>query len=313
MAAPSSVLPTSVRSRAARGGRTQSWAGWAFAAPALLLIVVFFLFPVVAGLLLSVTDFDLYGIADPSTVRFVGASNYAGLAHSPVFWRALANTMVFVVVGGPLTIGAALATALLVSARATRLRGAFRTLLFAPVVATLVAVAVVWRYLYHPRFGLINEALAVLGIAPVNWLGEPSTAMLAIILLAVWKNFGFSMVIFVAALQAIPEQFYEAARIDGASAWQQFRHVTVPLLGPTMLFVTVTTAIGYFQLFAEPYVLTSGTGGPLNATLSVVLLMYKEGFRWWNIGYAASVAFVLFAVILAATLIQLRMRPRAER
>jgi multiple sugar transport system permease protein len=297
----------------ARGGRAEAWAGRAFVAPALLLIAVFFLFPVLAGFLLSLTDFDLYGVADLSAVRVVGAANYASLLRSSVFWRAFANTLVFVVVGGPLTVGAALGTAVLVSARATKLRGLFRTLLFAPVVATLVAVAVVWRYLYHPRFGFLNELLGLVGIEPVNWLGEPKTAMLAIILLAVWKNFGFSMVIFVAALQAIPEHLYEAARIDGANAWQQFRRITVPLLGPTFLFVGVTTAIGYFQLFSEPYVLTSGTGGPLDATLSVVLHMYKEGFRWWNIGYAASVAFVLFAVILVFTMLQLRLRPRGER
>lgn len=295
------------------GSRAEARAGWLFAAPALALIAAFFVLPVVGGLLLSLTDFDLYGVADPAAVRFVGGANYAALAHSPVFWRAFFNTLVFVVVGGPATVAAALGAAVMVTARAARLQGLYRTLLFAPVVATLVAVAVVWRYLYHPRFGLLNEALGLVGIGPVNWLGEPGTAMLAIILLAVWKNFGFSMVIFVAALQGIPESLYEAARLDGAGPWQQFRHVTVPLLGPTFLFVGITTAIGYFQLFAEPYVLTSGTGGPLDATLSVVLHMYKEGFRWWNIGYAAAVAFVLFAVILAATLLQIALRRRSER
>ncbi len=164
----------------------------------------------------------------------------------------------------------------------------------------------VWRYLYQPRYGLLNYGLSRLGIAPIDWLGDPAWAMPAIILLAVWKNFGFNMIIFIAGLQNIPGHLYEAARIDGASGWQQFRHLTLPMLAPTFLFVAVITMIGYFQLFAEPYVMTQG--GPSNRTLSVVLLMYQEGFRWWNMGYAAAVAFVLFAIILAATLVQLRLR-----
>jgi multiple sugar transport system permease protein len=175
---------------------------------------------------------------------------------------------------------------------------------FVPVVTTLVAVAVVWRYLYHPRYGVLNYGLHFLGIAPVDWLGDPRWAMPAIILMATWKNFGFNMVILVAGLLNIPESLYAAARIDGANAWQQLRRVTLPMLAPTLAFVTLITMIGYFQLFAEPYVMTQG--GPADATLSIVLLMYEEGFRWWNIGYAAAIAFVLFAIILAATSLQLR-------
>jgi len=291
------------------GLRAEARAGWLLAAPGIVLITCFFLLPVAAGLLMSLTDLDLYGIADPATARFIGAANYQRLAGSAVFWRALANTAGFVLVGGPLTIAAALGSAVLVNAKSTRLPSLFRTLLFVPVVATLVAVAVVWRYLYHPSFGLLNQALDLVGLKPIDWLGDPHTAMLAIILLAVWKNFGFSMVIIVAGLQAIPEHLYEAARIDGAGPLQQLRLITIPLLRPTLLFVAVTTTIGYLQLFAEPYVLTSGTGGPLDSTLSLVLYMFKEGFRWWNIGYAAAVAMVLFVAILGGALLQLRLRP----
>jgi multiple sugar transport system permease protein len=176
------------------------------------------------------------------------------------------------------------------------------------VVTTLVAVAVVWRYLYHPRLGLLNHVLARLGVDPIDWLGDPAWAMPAIIILAVWKNFGFNMVVFLAGLQSIPARLYEAARLDGAGVWQEFRSVTLPLLRPTLVFVTVITGIGYFQLFAEPYVMTQG--GPSGATLSVALLMYEEGFRWWNMGYGAAVAFVLFAVILALTLLQLTWQGR---
>jgi len=170
---------------------------------------------------------------------------------------------------------------------------------------TLVAVSVVWRYVYHPRFGLLNRALGLFGFAPIDWLGDPFWAMPAIILMAVWKNFGFNMLLFVAALQAIPERLYEAASLDGAGPAARFRYVTLPLLAPTFLFVTVISMIGYFQLFAEPYVMTQG--GPANATLSIVLFMYEQGFRWWNMGYATSIAFVLFAIILATTLLQRKL------
>jgi multiple sugar transport system permease protein len=277
-----------------------------FIAPALTLIAVFFFLPVAGALLLSFTDFDIYALGNLDNLRFVGLANYGQLLQDPLFWMALRNTLYFVLVGGPLSVGVSLLAALLLNSRLLRWKGFFRTALFLPVVTTLVAVAVVWRYLYQPRYGLLNYGLSRLGIAPIDWLGDPAWAMPAIILLAVWKNFGFNMIIFIAGLQSIPAHLYEAARIDGASAWQQFRYLTLPMLAPTFLFVTVITMIGYFQLFAEPYVMTQG--GPSNRTLSVVLLMYQEGFRWWNMGYAAAVAFVLFAIILAATLIQLRLR-----
>jgi len=180
-----------------------------------------------------------------------------------------------------------------------RWKGVFRTLYFLPVVTTLVAVAVVWRFVYHPRIGLLNRALEAVGIAPVDWLGDPAWAMPAIVLLAVWKGFGFNMVILLAALQAIPERLYEAARLDGATAAQELRHVTLPLLAPTLSFVLLMTLIGHFQLFAEPYVMTQG--GPGDATRSLVLLMYEQGFRFWSLGQAAALAFVLFALLLAVT------------
>jgi multiple sugar transport system permease protein len=280
--------------------------GWLFLAPALVVIALFFFVPVVAALLLSFTDFDIYAVADASRLRVIGLGNYVHLLHDPRFWTALRNTFYFVVVGGPLSVAVSLAAALALEAKIVRGRAFFRTVFFLPVVTTLVAVAVVWRYLYQPRFGLLNALLGVAGFGPVDWLGDPRWAMPAIILLAVWKNFGFNMVIFIAGLQAIPERLYEAARLDGASAAQAFRRVTIPMLAPTFLFVAVITMIGYFQLFAEPYVMTQG--GPADATLSVVLLMYEEGFRWWNMGYGAALAFVLFAVILGFTLLQLVLR-----
>jgi len=282
---------------------------YAFVAPALGLLAVFFLLPTVAALVLSFTDFDVYAVADSSRLRLVGLDNYVRLLHDARFWTALRNTVWFVLVAGPASIAVSLAAALLVDAKVVRGRAIFRTILFLPVVTTLVAVAVVWRYLYHPRYGLLNQLLGAVGIAPVDWLGDPAWALPALALLAVWKNFGFNMLIFLAGLQAIPERLSEAARLDGANRWQELWHVTVPMLAPTFVFVGVITTIGYLQLFAEPYVMTQG--GPANSTLSVVLLMYEEGFRWWNLGYGAAVAFVLFALILTVSLVQLWLQRRA--
>jgi len=274
-------------------------AGLLFAGPALAAIGLFFVLPVAAALLLSLTDFDLYALADRSSLRFVGLTNYARLLTDPIFWTALANTLYFAGVGGTLSVAVSLGGALLLQAPLARARGFFRTVYFLPVVTTLVAVAIVWRFLYHPRIGLLNHALEAVGLPALDWLGDPAFAMPAIIGLSVWKNFGFNLVIFAAALQAIPERLYEAARLDGASGLQQLRFVTLPMLRPTTSFVVLMTAIGSLQLFAEPYVMTQG--GPGDATRSLVLLMYEQGFRWWNLGFASALAFVLFALVALAT------------
>ena len=280
-----------------------------FLAPGLLVISLFFLVPIAASLFLSLTDFDIYALGDLGNARFVGVRNFTRLATDPLLWISLRNTFYFVLVGGPLTLGVALAAALVLHSKLVRWKGVFRTVFFAPYVTTLVAVAIVFRYLYHPRFGGLNRFLGFFGVAPIDWLGDPRWAMPAIIILAVWKNFGYAMILFIAGLQAIPESLYEAARLDGAGAGQVFRKITLPMLAPTFLFLGIMTTIGYFQFFAEPYVMTGG-GGPLNATLSTGLLMYKHGFRWWNMGYAAAIAVVLFLVILAFTVIQFRIEKR---
>ena len=273
--------------------------GWALAAPALAVIAVFFVLPLVMGLALSLTDFDLYGLADLSTVRFVGLDNYVRLLQTPPFWQALANTLYFVAVGVPASIALSLGTALLLNARVAKWQGLFRTALFAPVVTTVVAVAVIWRYLLHTRYGLVNQALAAIGIDPVDWLGDPHWSMPAIILFAVWKNFGYNMIILLAGLQSIPIELYEAARIDGASGWRQFRHISLPSLRPVLLLVAIITVAGYFQLFAEPYVMTRGD--PLQSTVSVLYYMFQQGFEWWNLGRATAIAFLLFALTFFVT------------
>ncbi|PJK01139.1 sugar ABC transporter permease [Lysobacteraceae bacterium NML91-0213] len=290
------------------GLRFPGLAGWLFAGPALLVIGLFFVVPVASALLLSLTDFDLYALADIGNLRFVAFDNYLELLRTPLFWKALGNTAYFVLVGVPLSILVSLGAAMLLDAKVARFKPLFRTALFAPVVTTLVAVAVIWRYLFHASYGLVNWALAHIGIAPVDWLGDPRWAMPTIILFAVWKNFGYNMVILLAGLQAIPQDLYEAARIDGASRWQQFLHITLPMLGPVLLVVGVITVSGYFQLFAEPYVMTRGD--PLQSTVSVLYFMYEEGFMWWNLGRASAVAFLLFLTILAVTTVLLRIGRR---
>ena len=286
-------------------------AGWAFAGPALAVIALFFLVPVLAALALSVTDFDIYALADLENLRFVGLGNYAALLTDPLFWKALGNTFYFVLVGVPLSIVASLGAALLLQSRLARFKPFFRTSFFAPVVTTVVAVAVIWRYLFHTRYGLVNWALSGLGIDPVDWLGDPHWAMPTIILFAVWKNFGYNMLVFLAGLQSIPDELYEAASLDGAGAWRRFRHVTLPMLGPTFVFVGVVTMIASFQVFSEPYVMTQG--GPLKSTLTLVLFMYEQGFRWWRLGYSASIAVVLFILTAVGTVIQLHLQKKAAQ
>lgn len=283
--------------------RSEARAGIIFLVPAGTLIGVFFLLPVVAGFLLSLTDFDIYSLGRTADTRFVGLANYGALAGNELFWISLRNTFYFALVGGPVTIAVALAAALLLNAKVARFKPVFRTIYFAPVVTSIVAVAVVWRFLYHPRVGLLNRILELFGIGGIDWLGDPFWAMPAIIILAIWKNFGYAAIIFLAGLQNAPEELYEAAKIDGAGPIRRFWNITLPELAPTFVFVSLITAIGYLQIFAEPYVMTPD-GGPLNSTLTIVMLMYREGFRWWNMGFAAAIAFVLFVLVFGGTMLR---------
>ncbi len=285
-----------------------SLAAWAFAGPGVAIIAVFFVLPVAAAFAVSLTDFDIYALADLKNLRFVGLRNYIELVQAPLFWRALANTLYFVAIGGPLSIAASLGAALLLNTQAARFKAFFRTALFAPVITTLVAVAVIWRYLLHTRYGMVNFSLTSLGFPQVDWLGDPHFSMPAIILFATWKNFGYNMIILLAGLQAIPKELYEAARIDGAGNFRQFAHVTLPGLAPTLFLVGILTMAGYFQLFAEPYVMTQG--GPVQSTLSVLYLMYEQAFKWWSLGSASAIAFILFLFMLAVASLQLLVTRR---
>lgn len=285
-----------------------SKAVYLFLTPALSAIFVFFFIPVIAAFVISFTNFDIYSLANWGNARFVGFNNYITLLKDPLFWTALKNTFYFVIVAGPLSVMVSLGTAMLLNSKLVRFKAIFRLTYFLPVVTTLVAVSIVWRFIYHPKFGLLNYFLGTFGVNPIDWLGDPNWAMPAIILMAVWKSFGYNMIIFIAGLQNIPEYLYEAAEIEGANAWQKFKSITLPMLAPTTLFISIITMIGFFQLFAEPYVMTQG--GPLNKTLSIVLYMYQEGFRWWNMGYSAALAFILFLIIFIGTLIQFRIQKK---
>lgn len=283
-------------------------AGWAMTSPALAAIVVFFVFPAVASLFLSFTDFDIYALADWNNLRFVGLRNYARLLENPLFWNAMTNTLLFVAVGTPFIVALSLFAAMLVNSRWLKWRPVWRVALFAPYVTTLVATAVVWRYLLHTRYGLVNYALSLVGIPPVDWLGSPDASLPAILIFVGWKSFGYNMVIFLAALQTVPRELDEAARIDGAGWWTRLRHVTLPAIAPTVLLVSILTVAAMFQLFAEPYVMTQG--GPAQSTVTILYFIYEEGFKWWNLGSGAAVAVLLFLCILAVTLVQLRLAKR---
>ena len=278
-------------------------AAWAFVAPALIAVGVFFAIPVFAALLLSLTDFDIYALAELSNLRFVGLQNYERLLTNPLFWGAMKNTGLFAVLGVPLSIAASLAAAVILNSRVVKWRPVWRVVFFAPFVTTLVATAVLWNYLLHTRYGVINWAIGAFGIPPVDWLGDPSTSIPAILMFVVWKIFGYNMLIFLAVLQTVPDDLYEAARIDGAGPWTQFRNVTLPAIAPTLLLVSIISVAGFFQLFAEPYVMTQG--GPAQSTVTVLYFMYEEGFKWWSLGSASAVAFILFLCIFAVTLVQL--------
>jgi multiple sugar transport system permease protein len=284
--------------------RRRKWTGWGFAAPFVTLFLVFSALPLVASLIMSVTDMRSTDLRHPLAVNFIGLDNYTRLFSDDLFLRSAVNTVAFVVVGVPLTMVIALAAANALNSGLIRLRGLFRVGFYLPVVTSIVAIAVVWRFLLDPEVGLVNNLLALVGIQGPNWLQSTSTALPSLIVMTAWRNFGTMMVIFLAALQAIPADLYEAATIDGAGRWQQLRSVTVPLLRPTLLFGAVYTGIGYLQVFEEPFVMTQG--GPLSSTLSVSYHIYNQ-FGFGNYGYASAASYVLFVAIVALSVMQFRL------
>jgi multiple sugar transport system permease protein len=288
----------------------QERTAWLFTAPVLAIILLVFVLPTALALGLSVTDYSIYALADWRNLSFVGLGNFRDLLTTPLFWRALGNTFLFAGLGVPMAIGASLLAALLLHDATVRWKPLWRVLLFAPYVTSVVATAVVWRFVLNTRFGLLNWALGLIGFAPVDWLGDPHASIPAILLFVTWKIFGYNMIVFIAALSAVPQDLMEAARLDGASRWERFRHVTLPAIGPTLLLAAVMSVAGFLQLFAEPYVMT--LGGPAQSTTTVLYFMFDEGFKWWNLGQASAVALILFVLILIVTVIQTRIGRRYE-
>lgn len=280
----------------------QTLAAWLFLLPSFLGFLIFTAGPVVAAGVISLLDWNLF-----SPPTFAGLRNFARLGGDPTFWSALANTGYFTVASVPLTIVVSLALALLLNQGLRRV-AVFRSLLLLPYATITVAVAFVWMWLYIPHDGLVNTVLGLLGIDGPAWLISDAWAMPALVAMSVWKGFGFGMVVLLAGLQAIPQQLYEAARIDGSGRWQTFRHITLPMLSPAMFFVVVTSIIASFQVFDQALVMTNG--GPGTGTTTLVMYIYRSGFENYEQGYAAAQSLVLFAFIVVITAIQFVLQRR---
>lgn len=274
----------------------------------MILLALFSLIPIVIALFISFTDINLAGLANWSRISFIGFDNYKNIVSDPIFLKSIFNTAFYVVLGVPLVIVCSLAIALLINFGQNRFFSFMRLVFYTPSITNVVAVAVVWTYLFNPSIGLINHMLAYINIGPIPWLQDPVIAKVSLVILALWRSIGINMIIFLAALQGIPKEYYEAAQLDGASSWNQLRFITVPMLRFSIFFVTITTMIGWLQFFEEPFVMTKG--GPLDSTTSVALFIYRNGFQLSKFGYAAAGSFILFLAIIVITLLQFRLQKK---
>ncbi|MDR6868631.1 multiple sugar transport system permease protein [Microbacterium resistens] len=287
----------------ARRRRRQALIAWAFCLPFVAVFGTFMLVPILGSFAMSFTDFTARDIGSPFAVNAVGIQQYLALFSDTRFLTSLGVTGIFVVVGIPVTMALALALALALNSGRGRIVSFFRVGFYAPVVTSIVAVSVVWRYILQPD-GLLNEALGVFGIDGPNWLNDPAFALPSLIMMAVWRNVGTLMVIFLAGLQAVPAEVNEAATMDGASAWRRLVSVTLPLLRPTLLLGAVLISVGYLQFFEEAFVMTKG--GPLDSTLSVAFYTYQQ-FGFGEYGLASAASYVLFLAIALLSLLQFRL------
>ncbi|MFS0614397.1 carbohydrate ABC transporter permease [Lederbergia ruris] len=284
----------------------QSKIPYLFIAPTIILLIIFSLLPIFIAFVISFTDLTLSGLADWSSIQFIGLENYKNIFKDTVFLKSIYNTFYYVIIGVPLVIICSLGIALLINFGKARIFKAFRVIFYMPSITNIVAVAVIWNFLYNPQIGLINYILKLVHLPTIGWLTDPAVSKVSLIILAVWKGIGLNMLIFLAALQSIPKTYYEAAQIDGASNWKQLIKITLPLLRFAIFFVSITTMIGWLQFFEEPFVMTNG--GPLDSTVSVALFIYRTGFQLSNFGYAAAGSFILFMIIIIITLIQFRIQ-----
>jgi multiple sugar transport system permease protein len=283
--------------------RQQAVAAWVLALPFMVLFLVFTAGPVLASLGMSFTDIRSTDMRSPFAVGFVGIDNYTALLTDPLFQKVMVNTFAYLVLGVPLTMVLALAAAVGLN-RITFLRGLFRVGYYLPVVTSIVAVSVVWKFLLRDEGGLVNAVLALVGVNGPAWLDSTTLALPSLVVMSSWRNLGTLMIIVLAGLQTIPTEVTEASEVDGAGSWQRFRHITLPMLRPTLLFGAVITSIGYLQFFEEAFVMTKG--GPLDSTRSVTYFTYDQ-FGFGNYGYAAAASYLLFLAIVLLTLLQFRL------
>jgi len=284
------------------------WA-YAFLGPAILFLIVLIVFPILFAFWISLHDWSLI----PRPTPFLGFQNYIEAIQDPLTIKSLKNTLVYTIGVVPVGMSLALFLALVMNQENLPFRTFYRTVYFIPVITSWVAVSFVWVWMFEPRWGFVNSFLSLFGITGIKWLASPTWALPAIIIVAIWKGLGFSMVLFLAGLQGIPREMYEAARIDGAGRWQSFRFITFPLLNPTIVFITVTGVIGSLQVFTPAVIMTTRqgeAGGPIDSTRVMVYHIYATAFRYNQLGYGATRAFLLFALILVVTLVQLRLTQR---
>jgi ABC-type sugar transport system permease subunit len=272
--------------------------GWyGIVTPKVFLLATVMLLPFFGAIFISLHQWSLTA----STQQFIGLQNYFRLFNDPIFWIALRNTTVYSVALIVIDIPLALFIAILLN---SRLKGSrfYSAAIFLPVVTSWVVVSLIWTWLYNPSYGLLNMIFATFGLPQLEWTQSTTTALPSIILMSVWKHVGFNMVIFLAGLQAIPDQYYEASLIDGANRFQQFRYITLPLLKSTSFFIVITTLASAFRVFTQMFVMTRG--GPVNATTSLVLYFYRKGFQEFEFGYANALAVVMFTVVFALSIAQ---------
>lgn len=279
---------------------------YAFITPAMALLITFGVLPIAVAIVVSLTDMNLAGLGNWSRIQFIGVDNYTELLADKAFWQALGNTGLFAVLGVPVVIGLSLMIALGLNRSQGRLFKALRSFYFVPAITAIVAVALVWGYMFNTQFGLFNHLLTSVGLPPVQWLSDPVVVKFSVVMVAVWRGLGLNVIIFLAALQGVPREYLEAASIDGASEFRQTVSIVIPLLRFAIFFVTITTIIAWLQFFDEPFVLTKG--GPLGASTSISLFLYQKGFSASQFGYASAGSVVLFAIIAIITIVQLRLR-----
>lgn len=275
--------------------------GYLYLLPALLILIVFNIYPIIKSFLMSFyTDYDFFN----DIVYEYGFDNFIQLFNDPNFIQGLTNTGIYVLGVVPISIILSLGIAVLLNSK-IKFSNLFRTIYFLPFVTSVVAVAIVWSWIFHSDYGLLNYFLGWFGIDPIEWLNDPNYAMPALIILSIWKGLGFNIIIFLAGLQNIGDQYYLAAKVDGASPWARFKNITLPLLSPTLFFVSIISIINAFKVFDEIFALFNGRPGPANSALTVVYYIYQKFYEEWEFGLASAAAFVLFIIIFIFTIIQL--------